>query len=131
MSVVLGSGEHRYRVAENWAKLPDGWDLRDVLSKTAQWCLDRLEEPATDAWILSKVDRDSERAALHVYPYWPADRRSMTLLDAAKALGEDGGIETLIVARIEGRTFGFLGEPRVNVLRLNLDLAARFGRPKP
>ena len=30
MSVVLGSGEHRYRVVENWAKLPDGWDLRDV-----------------------------------------------------------------------------------------------------
>jgi DNA-binding beta-propeller fold protein YncE len=30
MSVVLGSGGHRYRVVENWAKLPDGWDLRDV-----------------------------------------------------------------------------------------------------
>ena len=28
--VVLGSGEHRYRVAENWAKLPDGWNLTDV-----------------------------------------------------------------------------------------------------
>src|SRR5262249_12401606 len=24
------SGEHCYRVVENWAKLPDGWDLRDV-----------------------------------------------------------------------------------------------------
>jgi DNA-binding beta-propeller fold protein YncE len=30
MSVILGSGEYRYRVIENWAKLPDGWDLRDV-----------------------------------------------------------------------------------------------------
>ena len=30
MSVVLGSGEHRYRVVENWAKLPDGWEFRDV-----------------------------------------------------------------------------------------------------
>jgi DNA-binding beta-propeller fold protein YncE len=30
MSVVLGSGEHRYRVVENWAKLPDGWSFRDV-----------------------------------------------------------------------------------------------------
>jgi len=28
--VILGSGEHRYRVVESWAKLPDGWDLRDV-----------------------------------------------------------------------------------------------------
>jgi len=23
MSTILGSGEHRYRVVENWAKLPD------------------------------------------------------------------------------------------------------------
>src|SRR4030088_3378517 len=32
MSVVLGSGEHRYRVVENWAKLPSGWNLTDVAS---------------------------------------------------------------------------------------------------
>src|SRR5665213_2581045 len=32
MPVVLGSGEHRYRVVENWAKLPDGWNLTDVAS---------------------------------------------------------------------------------------------------
>ena len=30
MSVVLGQGEHRYRVVEDWAKLPDGWSFRDV-----------------------------------------------------------------------------------------------------
>ena len=30
MSVVLGSGEHRYRVVENWAKLPDGWEFPEV-----------------------------------------------------------------------------------------------------
>jgi len=28
--VVLGSGAHRYRVVENWAKLPDGWEFKDV-----------------------------------------------------------------------------------------------------
>jgi K+-transporting ATPase ATPase C chain len=38
-------------------------------------------------------------------------------------------VEAAIAARIEGRTFGFLGEARVNVLRLNLDMDARFGRP--
>ena len=32
MPVVLGSGEHRYRVVENWAKLPEGWNLTDVAS---------------------------------------------------------------------------------------------------
>ena len=30
MSVELSSGEHRYRVIENWARLPDGWEFRDV-----------------------------------------------------------------------------------------------------
>lgn len=28
--VILGQGEHRYRVVENWGKVPDGWDLTDV-----------------------------------------------------------------------------------------------------
>src|SRR4030081_936531 len=32
MPTILGSGEHRYRVGENWAKLPDGWNLTDVAS---------------------------------------------------------------------------------------------------
>ena len=30
MSVILGSGNYRYRVIENWAKLPDGWEFNDV-----------------------------------------------------------------------------------------------------
>ncbi|MGH8765155.1 MAG: hypothetical protein ACRET8_05515 [Burkholderiales bacterium] len=30
MSIILGSGEHRYRVLENWAKLPEGWEFNDV-----------------------------------------------------------------------------------------------------
>jgi potassium-transporting ATPase KdpC subunit len=35
----------------------------------------------------------------------------------------------LIAARSEGRTFGLFGEPRVNVLLLNLDLDRRLGPP--
>ncbi len=30
MTTILGSGEHRYRVVEDWAKLPDGWEFKDV-----------------------------------------------------------------------------------------------------
>ena len=32
MPAILGTGEHRYRVVEDWAKLPKGWELTDVAS---------------------------------------------------------------------------------------------------
>ena len=37
-------------------------------------------------------------------------------------------VQALIEANIEGRTFGVLGEPRVNVLLVNLALDRQFGR---
>jgi NHL repeat len=50
MSVILGSGEFRYRVVENWAKIPDGWEFMDVAavgvdSKDQVYVFNRGEHP--------------------------------------------------------------------------------------
>jgi potassium-transporting ATPase KdpC subunit len=39
-------------------------------------------------------------------------------------------VRRLVESRIEGRQFGILGEPRVNVLLLNLDLDERYARAR-
>jgi K+-transporting ATPase ATPase C chain len=69
----------------------------------------------------SGLDPDlSPEAAL-----WQAPR-----IAHARNVAEDR-IRTVIESRTQGRDLGFLGEPRVNVLELNLALDQQFGRPLP
>jgi K+-transporting ATPase ATPase C chain len=49
---------------------------------------------------------------------------------AARAVSPER-VEALIAAHVEGRTLGLLGEPRLNVLEVNLALDRQFGRPLP
>jgi potassium-transporting ATPase KdpC subunit len=39
-------------------------------------------------------------------------------------------LRSIVAAHVEGRTFGIFGEPRVNVLRLNLDLDREAAAPR-
>jgi len=48
---------------------------------------------------------------------------------ARERRASEAEVRRMVAAHTEGRQFGFLGEPRVNVLELNLDLDHQFPRP--
>lgn len=75
-----------------------GWDLRGALSVTATVCKQRIIAPK-DSALLPLIANASERAALRVLPSSTAagPRNDLSTIGAAQELGNDGGIETLVV----------------------------------
>ena len=73
-----------------------GWDLRDALSRTAGVCAAAIERPK-DNWFLQVVENANDRAAVRVLPHARAGEAGESMVSAAETLGNDGGIETLIV----------------------------------
>ena len=62
-------------------------------------------------------------------PHISPANASLQIARVASARGTDtAAIRRIVAAHTEGRQFGFFGEPRVNVLLLNIALDSAFGR---
>jgi K+-transporting ATPase ATPase C chain len=70
------------------------------------------------------------RSASGIDPHVSPDTATLQAPRIARARGVSvERVRALIAEYIEGRELGFLGEPRVNVLAVNLALDRQFGRP--
>ncbi|HEY6381322.1 MAG TPA: potassium-transporting ATPase subunit KdpC [Pseudolabrys sp.] len=106
---------------------PTSKKLRDRITEDVK----RLKEEnpeASDAMPADLVTASGSGLDPHLSPQavlWQAPR-------VAKARGITAErVKAVVSSNVEGRTFGILGEPRVNVLLVNLALDRQFGRPAP
>jgi potassium-transporting ATPase KdpC subunit len=115
----------------------DGYDATDSggsnLGPTSSELLDRVKESVAEYRTANpnagaQVPADAVLAsASGLDPHISPDNAALQVPRVAKERGVEPGLVMDLVRRIqEGRDLGILGEPRVNVLRLNIALDERF-----
>jgi K+-transporting ATPase ATPase C chain len=87
----------------------------------------RSENPAAGPIPVELVTASGSGLDPHVSP--EAARWQVARVASARGV-PPGEVDALVERQTEGRWLGLVGEPRVNVLRLNLGLDRRFGPPR-
>lgn len=107
-------------------KGPTDTKLADTLIANAVY-----EAVAMNGAVKGQVPTDmATRSASGLDPHISPANAKLQVARVAKARTADStAVRALVERHIEGRQFGFFGEPRVNVLLLNIALDSAFARP--
>lgn len=104
-------------------------DVDESFTGVTQLAHDYRETNGLTATELVPVDAVT-RSASGIDPDVSPDNAMFQAARIAKARGvELARVQAVIADNTDGRELGFLGEPRVNVLAVNLALDRKFGRP--
>ncbi len=89
------------------------------------------EAVRSDGAVKGHIPTDmATRSASGLDPHISPANAALQVARVARARGVDSAaVRALVDRHVEGRQFGFFGEPRVNVLLLNIALDSAFTRP--